>query len=125
MEKQTVKAYGILIAGLAVAGFFVNEGHLLGIMNADTALDWLRVGLAAFLLYVGFKSDDAALIRGSLLFVGVLYVGMAILGLVDATLWGLLPTGLTGFDIAFHLITGAAALGVAAKDSMRHAAAKG
>jgi hypothetical protein len=124
MEKQTVKVYGILIAALAVAGLFARDGHLFGIMNADPALDWLRVGLAALLLYAGFKSDDATFIRGSLLFVGVLYVGMAILGLADSKLWGLLPNGLTGFDIVFHLVTGAAALSIAARRT-RPATAKG
>lgn len=110
MKKTVVRMYAVLIALLAIGGFFIKDGHLFGLMNADTALDWLRVLLAVFLLYVGFKAVDAGLVRGSLIFVGVLYVGMALLGLVDSTLWGLLPNGLTGFDVGFHLVTGAAAL---------------
>lgn len=123
MHKQAVKIYGILIALLAVGGFFVTDGHLFGIMNADAALDWLRALLAVFLLYVGYKVTDDGFLRGTLMFVGVLYVGMGLLGIADSELWGLLPNGLTGFDIAFHLVTGAAALGLAAKT--HHAIAHG
>jgi hypothetical protein len=115
MQRQTVKTYGALIALLAIGGFFIKNGHLLGIMNADTALDWLRVALALSLLYIGFKSDSAGAIRGILVFTGVLYIGMALLGLVDSKFWGMLPNGLTGFDIVFHLVTGAAALVIGLK----------
>lgn len=117
MQKQVVKMYALLIALLAIGGFFIKDGHLLGLMNADTTLDWLRVALAALLLYVGFKATNADVVRGSLMFVGVLYVGMAVLGLIDAELWGLLPNGLTGFDIVFHLVTGAAAIGAALRNN--------
>lgn len=124
MQKQTVRAYAILIAILAVAGFFVSDGHLFRLMNADMALDWLRVVLAGFLLYVGFGKTDAGLVKGSLLLVGGLYVGMALLGLVDPQLWGLLPNGLTGFDVIFHLVTGVAAIGVASMEHAVHSSAK-
>jgi hypothetical protein len=115
MQRQTVKVYGVLIALLAGGGFFIKDGHLLGLMNADTALDWLRVVLALSLLYIGFKPGSAGAIRGILVFTGILYIGMALLGLIDSKLWGMLPNGLTGFDIAFHLITGVVALAVGLK----------
>jgi hypothetical protein len=115
MQRQTTKVYGVLIGLLAIGGFFIKDGHLLGLMNADTALDWLRVVLALLLLYIGFKPGSASAIRGILVFTGVLYVGMALLGLIDSKLWGLLPNGLTGFDIVFHLITGVAALAIGLK----------
>lgn len=115
MQRMVVRIYGVLIALLAVMGLFVNEGYLLGIMNADPALDWLRVGLALFLLYVGFMSEDDRLARVGLWTIGILYVGMGVLGMVDPELWGILPNGLTGFDVAFHLVTGLLAIGVVAK----------
>lgn len=114
MQKILVQIYGVLIAILALGGLFVTEGYyLLGFMNADTALDVTRVVLAVALIAIGFFSRSALLIRGSLAFVGILYVGVGVLGLFDATIWGLLPTGLTGFDIAFHLVTGVIAAGAA------------
>lgn len=120
MQRTMVKVYGVLIALLAVMGMFVNEGYILGIMNADIALDWLRVGLALILLYAGFFSEDGRVLRASLWLVGLLYVGMGVLGLADTKLWGLTPQGLTGFDIAFHLVTGLLAIGVVAKKEVEH-----
>lgn len=112
MVLMVAKMYGWLIALLGVLGLFVTDGHLFKFMNADMPLDILRILLAAMLLYAVYsKKEDMA--RSGLLLVGVLYVLMGVAGLFDSELWGLLPTGLTGFDIVFHLVTGLAALGVA------------
>lgn len=108
MSLRLTRMFGILIAALAVMGLFVS-GHLFGIMNTDPALDALRVVLASVLIYIGFAVRDNNLAHVALLMVGLLYVGMALVGLVSPTLGGLVPSGLTGFDIAFHLITGAIA----------------
>ena len=105
---RMVKIYAVLIAMLAVLGLFVS-GHLFGIINTDPAIDALRVVLAAILLYVGFATRDNNLAHAALLGVGILYVGMALIGLVNPTLGGLLPSGLTGFDVAFHLVIGVVA----------------
>jgi hypothetical protein len=115
MQRQTVKFYGVLIALLAAAGLLMNDGHLFGLMNVDPALDWTRVVLAVLLLYVGFKSGSETAVRSSLVFVGVLYIGLAVLGLIDSKIWGLLPNGLTGFDVVFHAATGIAAVMVGMK----------
>lgn len=105
MSIRLVRIYGVLIAALAVAGLFVH-GHLFGLMNVDPTLDALRVVLAVVLLYIGFGVRDVNSAHAALLGVGILYVGMAVGGLVSSTIGGLLPSGLTGFDIAFHLIAG-------------------
>ena len=120
MQRTVVKVYAVLIALLAVMGMFVNEGYILGIMNADVALDWLRVSLALILLYAGFFSEEGRVLRASLWLAGGLYVGIGILGLADTRLWGLTPNGLTGFDIAFHLVAGLLAIGVVAKKEVEH-----
>jgi hypothetical protein len=39
-----------------------------------------------------------------------MYVIMGLLAFADRTLFNLLPTGLTGFDIGFHLVVGLGAL---------------
>jgi hypothetical protein len=112
MVLMVAKMYGWLIALLGVLGLFVTDGHLFKLMNADMPLDILRLVLATTLLWAAYgKKEDIA--RNALLLVGVLYVGMGIAALFDPELWGLLPTGLTGFDVIFHLVTGLAALGVA------------
>jgi hypothetical protein len=123
MQRTVVKTYGVLIALLAVMGLFVNDGsHMLGFMNADMALDWLRIALALFVLYAGFVAEDGSLQRSALWTVGVLYVGMGILAMVDPELWGLTPTGLTVFDVGFHLVTGLFAIAVASKKQTAHGA---
>lgn len=108
MERRTAQILGVLVAGLAVAGLFVEDRHFLDLMNVDVTLDMLRIPIAGALLYAGFKGS-LGLVRRVLLVVGLLYVGMGLFGLVDRELAGLLPTGLTEFDIAFHLLSGAGA----------------
>lgn len=109
MNLQLTRIYALLIAGLAVSGLFVN-GHLFDLMNVDPALDAIRVVLAAYLLYIGFVSKTRDLVTGGLFATGMLYIGMGVAGLISPTLAGLLPSGLTGFDIAFHLAAGGLAL---------------
>lgn len=112
MQITFVRIFGFLIAALALLGMLVEGRHALGLMNADMALDMIRVLLAATLLYIGFNKDAHQFARPALMGVGILYVSMAVLGLLDPQLFDLLPTGLTGFDMVFHLVTGVLAIGV-------------
>jgi hypothetical protein len=111
MTKITTQLYAMLIAALAIAGLFTS-GHLFNLMNVDIALDLLRVVLAATLIYVSFVAKNEHYSNMALLTVGLLYIGMGVIGVLSPTIGGLLPSGLTGFDIAFHLITGIAATAV-------------
>jgi hypothetical protein len=113
MLRLVARVLGIVVALLAVIGFFIEGEHLLGIMNVDIALDVLRVIIAAALLYAGFGRADARTVRTIVIVVGALYVIMGLLAFASPTMFGLLPTGFTGFDIAFHLIVGIGALLVA------------
>jgi hypothetical protein len=110
MLSVVARVLGIVVALLAVAGFFVEGDHLFNLMNVDLPLDLLRVVIAAALLYVGFGRASAGALRAVVIVVGVLYVLMALIAFADPTLFGLLPTGFTGFDIGFHLIVGLGAL---------------
>jgi hypothetical protein len=110
MLRIIARVLGIVVGLLAIVGFFIEGEHLLGIMNVDLALDIIRVVIAAALLYVGFARVPLSAVRAVLIAVGALYVLMGLLAFADPTLFGLLPTGLTGFDIAFHLIVGAGAV---------------
>jgi len=113
MQQRLVQLYGALIAALGLVGLTVAGRHLFGIMNVDMLLDVVRVVLGASLLYVGFLPHDADTVRSALGTTGILYIGIAILGMLSPTLWGLLPMGLTGFDVTFHLLTGLVAAGAA------------
>lgn len=109
MNKQLARMYFVLISALGVVGLFVS-GHLFQIMNVDIALDLTRILLAAILFYSAFMSQSNRAVNDSLNLVGILYIGLAVIGLFTPTVWGMLPAGLTGFDIVFHLVTGAVAL---------------
>lgn len=113
MLRTTARVLGVLVAVLALAGFFVEGEHLMGFMNVDIALDVMRVIIAAALLYAGFGRTSAGTIRTVLLIVGALYVIMGVIAIIDPTLFGMLPTGFTGFDVAFHLVVGIGSVGVA------------
>lgn len=117
MNKTTAKVLGVIIGGLALVGLFRN-GHWLGLMNVDVALDLLRIVLAGTLLYVGFSRASEESAASVVMTVGGLYVGMAILGLLSRELFGLLPSGLTNFDLAFHALTGVAAVAIASRVGM-------
>lgn len=106
MARWTARILGIIVALLAVVGFFVEGEHLAGIANVDLTLDVARVVIAVALLWVGFGRTSASALRAVLAIVGIMYVAMGLLAFADSTLFGLLPTGFTGFDIGFHLVTG-------------------
>ena len=112
-QKSLAQIYGVIAAFLALFGLFTVEGHLFRLLNVDTALNVLRVVLAAALLYAGFVTKNDKTIRDILMFTGVVYVTLAVLGLFNSVLWDLLPTGLTGFDVIVHLLAGALAIAVA------------
>jgi hypothetical protein len=112
MTMQLTRLYTVLIAGLAVLGLFAS-GHLFELLNSDIAIDIFRVALAAYLMYVSFVAKSEGMAHVALYVVGFTYVGIALAGLISPTVGGLLPTGLTGFDIAFHLASGALAIGAA------------
>jgi uncharacterized membrane protein len=122
MSLGLTKFFGILVALLAVIGLFVS-GHMFDVMNTDIALDVLRVVLAAGLLYIGYVARDQVMARRALLGVGILYILMGVAGIISPTLGGLLPSGLTGFDVVFHLVTGAMAAAVGASSENRRLAA--
>jgi hypothetical protein len=122
MLSIVARILGVVVALLAIAGFFVEGEHLFDLMNVDIALDALRVVIAVALLYVGFARVRASAVKTVIVIVGVVYVLMGALAFADRTLFGLLPTGLTAFDIGFHLVVGIAALILAVVSTTRASA---
>jgi hypothetical protein len=113
------KMYALLIGALGIVGLFVS-GHLFKLMNVDIALDALRIVLAAYLVYAAFIAKNVKMTANGLLAVGILYLAMAVWGLFSSTLGGILPSGLTGFDIVFHLVTGIVAVAAGMHHSEAH-----
>jgi hypothetical protein len=108
MHRTIAIVFGLVVGVLGVAGLFVEGSRLLDLMNVDLPLDVLRLVLAAALLGAAFAMRRA--VRPLLIATGVLYLGMAAIALLDPTILGMLPTGFSGFDIAFHVVTGVVAL---------------
>ena len=120
MQRRLVQIFGVVIAILAVAGLFVEGRHLFGLMNVDIVHDMVRIVVAAIVLYVGFSENGEQYTRGTLAGLGVLYFAIGLLGIASPELGGLFPTGLTGFDIAYHLIGGLIAAIAAAMPTTYH-----
>lgn len=108
--KLLAQLLGTLVGALAIVGLLAGDRHLFKFMNADVALDVLRFPIAGALLYAGFWARDNVTVNNIVLGVGLLYVGMGLLGLISSDLFGLLPHGLTGFDVTFHIVAGVVAV---------------
>jgi FtsH-binding integral membrane protein len=121
VNTQLTRMYAVLVATLAIVGIFVS-GHLVGLINVDPALDVFRIVLAAYLIYVGFFARNITTVNSALLVIGMFYIGLGVGGMISPALGGLLPSGVTGFDVAFHLITGALATYVASAHNDSRAA---
>lgn len=115
MNIALAKMYSVLIGALGIIGLFVS-GRLFQIMNTDLPIDILRIVLGAYLAYAAFIVKNEGMATNGLLTVGILYIVMAIWALFSSTLGGILPAGMTGFDVIFHLVTGI----VATSAGMRH-----
>lgn len=109
MEKYVSLKLGAVLALLTVAGFFLKQKHLLRLMNIDTTHSMLRLPLTAALLYGG-TNTDLKTTRKVLFAIGLFYMAMGSAGTVDKRVGGLLPSGLTNFDIVYHFAVGAGAL---------------
>lgn len=114
MYRTTARVLAVVVGLLGLVGIFIEGDHLLGIMNVDIALDILRLVLAVALAVVGFGRASQRAARSVLAVVGILYVLLGGMAIADPEVFGLLPTGFTGFDIAFHLVVGLGTLAVVA-----------
>jgi hypothetical protein len=114
MEKLLSAFLGIFLVILALMGLGKTNSHrsharAFGLMNVDKNHSILRIPLAAALLY-GSSQASVKDARGILSKVGIFYIGMGTAGLVDKRVGGLLPSGLSRFDIVYHFVVGVKAL---------------
>jgi hypothetical protein len=106
MGRAIAFMMGILLGSHGFLGLFVEGEHLLGLFNVDILLDIVYLFCAIMLLAVGGTQAPANILRAGLLFVAVVFILIAVLGLADDTLAGLLPTTLTRVDIGFLFVVG-------------------
>ena len=53
------RIFGLVYGLVAVMGFFVGDGMLLGLISNNAAITWLHVGIAAVSLLLGFMPASA------------------------------------------------------------------
>jgi hypothetical protein len=108
--KFLAMTLGTIGAVLAIVGLLSGEGLLFGFINVDLPLDLIRIPIAGMLLYAGMWSANNLTINNTMLGVGALYILMALVGMADPKLFGMLTNDFTGFDVAFHGIAGLGAV---------------
>jgi hypothetical protein len=110
MHKTTATIFGFLVLALGITGLLAGDKQLFGFINVDILLDISRIGLAGLLLYAVYANRGDNFTRTTLFIFAGLYLIIAIGGMISPTMGGLLPSGLSGFDILFHLTAGLIAL---------------
>ncbi|WP_460942336.1 hypothetical protein [Okibacterium endophyticum] len=112
MGRPYALILGIVFAMHGLGGLFIEGTHFLAMFNVDIMIDLLYLAMAAALLAVGLREGtSSAPLRVVLIGVGGIMVLLALIGLSgDRTAFGLLPTGLTDFDIGAQITSGALAI---------------
>ncbi|GGE90748.1 hypothetical protein GCM10011313_12040 [Mycetocola zhadangensis] len=100
----------IVLGSHGLIGLFIEGEHLLAILNVDIFVDVVYLLMAVLLFFVALTDSSPNAIRGSLFAVGAGLLAIGGLGLLDDTVFGLLPTGLTLVD--FFLLFGAGGISV-------------
>ena len=57
--RMYFRIFGLVYGLVAVMGFFVGDGMLLGLISNNAAVTWLHVGIAAVSLILGFMPASA------------------------------------------------------------------
>lgn len=117
MARQYAQVVGIVLLIIGMAGVFLGEQPLLGVVNIDIAEDIVHLLTGAFLVYLGFFQRDAGTTRRLVGGLGFVYGLVGVLGFVTPQLFGLLPHGYSVVDNLIHLAVGVVSIAVA---RMRH-----
>jgi hypothetical protein len=110
MAKAYAVMLGILIGSHAFVGWFIEGSRMLGVLNVDIFNDIVYTVCAVALLVVGSTDTPVKVIQAVLVVVGLVFVLIGALSVMDERLGGLLPSGTTIIDHLLLLGTGGAAL---------------
>jgi hypothetical protein len=110
MAKAYAVMLGILIGSHAFVGWFIEGSRMLGVLNVDIFNDIVYTVCAVALLVVGSTDTPVKVIQSVLVVVGLVFVLIGALSVMDERLGGLLPSGTTIIDHLLLLGTGGAAL---------------
>ena len=62
-SRMYFRIFGVVYGLVAVMGFFVGDGMLLGMISNNTAVTWLHVAIAAVSLILGFMPARAETVQ--------------------------------------------------------------
>ncbi|MCU1545398.1 MAG: hypothetical protein JWP30_498 [Homoserinimonas sp.] len=113
MARAIAVMLGFLLGGHGVIGLFIEGEHLLHVMNVDIVIDVLYIVTAVALLTAASFRNAASALRVTLLAVGAVLIVLAVLAMIDNSVMGLLPTGLTLLDFVYLFGVGGVAVVVA------------
>lgn len=110
MGKLYALMLGIVLGSHGLVGLFIEGEHLLAILNVDIFIDIVYLLMSLLLFFVALTDSSPGSLRGVLFLVGAGLLAIGGLGLLDDTVLGLMPTGLTLVD--FFLFFGAGVVSV-------------
>lgn len=112
MLRTYAQVVGVVLLVLGLGGLLLGDRQLAGALNIDLVEDIVHIVTGGLLAYAGFGRVGAGQARSVVIGVGALYLLLGLLGFVDPTLFGLLPSGYTVIDNFFHLLLGIAGLAI-------------
>lgn len=118
---RTGRAVGIVLVVLAVVGAPMEGRHLYGLMAVDAPLDLARGCIGVSLLVVTLGRTDRERRDRWIVAAGILLLMVAVSGLVDRQLFGLVPSSLTPVDLLVTTALGVLLLRAGVRGSRRSA----
>lgn len=115
LARTYAQIVGVVLLIAGVLGLVLGDPRagLLGLLNIDLVEDLVHIVTGGILAYAGFMIRDNATVRTVVGALGVVYLVVGVLGFVNASLFGLLPSGLKVFDNIFHLALGVISIAIA------------
>ncbi|MDQ5824992.1 MAG: hypothetical protein M3441_12415 [Chloroflexota bacterium] len=111
MARQYAQIVGIVLLLLGVGGLLLGEGILAGALNIDLTEDLVHLVIGALFVYLGFARVDNGTVKTVVGAVGAVLILVGIIGFIDSSGFGLVPSRWTVVDNIIHLLLGL--LGVA------------
>lgn len=99
----TTKVIAVVVLLVGILGLLMGDRSLGGALNIDIAEDIIHILTGALLWYAAVRWGSSAA-KNVFWTLGVVYLLVGILGFINPTMYGLLPSGLSVVDNLIHLV---------------------
>lgn len=113
MQRGLAVFFAYVLAIVGIIGLLAGETQLFNFINIDITMDIVRLALAVVLFASLYRWWNIS-VSAALTTLGVVYLLVGVMAAFSASLFGMAPHNLSGFDVAWHWIAGIVALIVAA-----------